>query len=135
MKEIVMKDMLNTIHEGCGGEFVEINIWEDIACNRCGLGTDRYIYTPEEQVRQDELEAQREIERRQRSEAILADQIGTVYVLMKMVPYEGEDFQGVYVSEEAAREASGARPEDFCGPCQTYKIHAVQMNDAAQSYF
>lgn len=130
-----MKDMLNTIHEGCGGEFVEINIWEEIACNKCHQGTDRYIYTPEEQVRQDELAAQREIEARQRSEAILARKIGTVYVLMKVVPYEGEYLQGVYTSEESAREAAGGRPQDFHGPCQVWRIHAVQMNDTPQGYF
>ena len=44
-----MKDMLNTIHEGCGGTFREVNIYEDIRCDKCGQGTKRYIYTPEEQ--------------------------------------------------------------------------------------
>ena len=44
-----MKDMLKTIHEGCGGTFREVNIYEDIRCDKCGQGTKRYIYTPEEQ--------------------------------------------------------------------------------------
>ena len=44
-----MKDMLRTIHEGCGGTFREVNIYEDIRCDKCGQGTKRYIYTPEEQ--------------------------------------------------------------------------------------
>ena len=45
-----MKDMLKTIHEGCGGTFREVNIYEDIRCDKCGQGTKRYIYTPEEQL-------------------------------------------------------------------------------------
>ena len=46
-----MKDMLNTIHEGCGGTFREVNIYEDIRCDKCGQGTPRYIYTKEEHLK------------------------------------------------------------------------------------
>ncbi len=45
-----MKDMLKTIHEGCGGTFDYWNIYEDIRCDKCHQGTKRYIYTPEEQL-------------------------------------------------------------------------------------
>ena len=43
------KDMLKTIHEGCGGTFREWNIYEDIRCDKCRQGTKRYIRTLEEQ--------------------------------------------------------------------------------------
>lgn len=44
-----MRDILNKKHTGCGGTFKEINIWEDIACDKCGQGTERFIYTKKEQ--------------------------------------------------------------------------------------
>lgn len=130
-----MYDVLDTKHVGCGGTFREINIYEDIACDRCGQGSDRYILTPEEQASADRAAEQRELEAQIRTEEILANQIGVVYVLMKVVAYEGEYLQGVYVSEDQARRASGGKPEDFYGPCQSFRIHAVKVNDVPSGYF
>lgn len=130
-----MYDVLDTKHVGCGGTFREINIWEDIACDKCGLGSERYILTPTEQASADRAREKIELEAQIRTEGIQADQIGTVYVLMKIIPYEGECLQGVYVSDEQARRAAGGKPEDFYGPCQSFRIHAVKVGAETQGYF
>lgn len=44
-----MKDMLKTIHEGCGGTFDYCNAYGDIGCDKCHQKTERYSYTREEQ--------------------------------------------------------------------------------------
>lgn len=54
-----MKDMLEAIHEDCGGTFREVNIYEHIRCDKCGQGTKRYIRTPEEQFEMLKLENRR----------------------------------------------------------------------------
>lgn len=130
-----MYDVRGTEHVGCGGTFREINIYEDIACDKCGMGSERYILTPEEQAAADRAREQRELEAQIEDEDQQAEEIGTVYVLMKVVPYEGEMLQGVYVSEAQARRAAGGKPEDFYGPCQAWRIHAVKMNDVPSGYF
>jgi hypothetical protein len=82
----------------------------------------------------DVVEARKEADKVE-AEADAAEEIGTVYVLMQVVRYEGEYLKGVYVTEAQARRAAGGRPEDFYGPMQTWRIHAVKMNDALQGYF
>lgn len=58
-----MKDILHTKHKGCGGTFKEINIWEDIECDKCGETSDRYIYTKAEKRSRLEAENKRLQER------------------------------------------------------------------------
>ena len=45
-----MEDRLGKTHKGCGGTFVEVNIWEDIECDKCGKGVERYKYTKKEKI-------------------------------------------------------------------------------------
>ena len=50
-----MKDMLDTIHEGCGGTFIYYehrwSIYDGrYACDKCGQGTKRYVLNTEEQI-------------------------------------------------------------------------------------
>lgn len=60
-----MKDILHTKHKNCGGSFVEINIYEDIECDKCGQSSERYIYTKKEQADRDATEKAREQEKQE----------------------------------------------------------------------
>ena len=69
----VVKDMLYKRHSGCNGKFVEINIWEDIACNECGQPSERYIYSKKEQEERKDVEIIRLKKRVQELEGKLVD--------------------------------------------------------------
>jgi len=45
-----MKDNRNTKHKGCGGTIKEVNIFEELACDKCRQGIERYTYTKTEQI-------------------------------------------------------------------------------------
>lgn len=50
-----MRDILHTKHEGCGGTFEEINIWEDIECTKCGEPSERYVDLTDEDIKGQEI--------------------------------------------------------------------------------
>lgn len=51
-----MRDILHKKHKNCGGTFREINIWEEIRCDKCDEGSERYIYTKKEQDQRKDAE-------------------------------------------------------------------------------
>ena len=51
--------MLNKKHSKCGGTFVEVNLYGDMFCDKCGEGTERYIYNKDENIKRLEAENNR----------------------------------------------------------------------------
>ena len=74
-----MKDVLHTEHIGCGGIFREINIYEDIRCNKCNEPSERYFYTKKEQL----LRANSQIKRLEAKISDLEENLAKIHKLSR----------------------------------------------------